>query len=136
MKKSNAIIIGVVAAAVVGIGAIASMDRPSMDHQNTSGNTNSSSTSMQQTAKPNEVLITDFKFGPDKITVKKGTTVTWTNKDEAQHDITPTGGGSDFERSKLLAQNESYNFTFNEVGKYEYKCSPHPYMKGAIEVTE
>lgn len=86
---------------------------------------------------PNTVLINDFKFGPSKLVVKKGTTITWKNVDGAHHDIAPTSGANDFRGSeKLLAKNESYSFTFNNTGIYNYKCSPHPYMKGTVEVTE
>ena len=87
-------------------------------------------------ADPNSISIKGFAFNPSKLTIKKGTKVTWTNNDDARHDITPTGGANDFVASKLLSQGESYEFTFNTVGTYTYKCSPHPYMKGTIEVTE
>jgi plastocyanin len=95
-----------------------------------------STKSTNQVQVANAVSIQNFSFGPDKLIVKKGTKVTWTNMDDAHHDITPTGGGSDFVASKLLAKDEKYEFTFNTVGIYTYKCSPHPYMKGTIEVTE
>lgn len=85
---------------------------------------------------PNEVQIKDFAFGPETITVKKGTKVKWTNQDSARHDVSPTSGGEDFKASELLAKGESYEFTFNTVGTYTYKCSPHPYMKGTVVVTE
>lgn len=84
----------------------------------------------------NEVVIKDFAFGPKSITVKKGTTVTWTNRDSAKHDITPEKEDGDFVASKLLAKGESYNFTFDQLGTYPYYCSPHPYMKAAVEVIE
>ena len=90
----------------------------------------------QQAQAPNEVAIKNFSFGPNKLTVKKGTKITWTNMDDAHHDITPTSGATDFVASHLLAKGETYEFTFDTVGTYSYKCSPHPYMKGAIEVTE
>lgn len=87
-------------------------------------------------AEPNTINIQNFSFKSDKLVIKKGTTITWVNQDDAHHDITPTSGASDFVASKLLAKDESYKFTFNTVGTYTYKCSPHPYMKGTIEVTE
>ena len=39
-------------------------------------------------------------------------------------------------RPELLAKVESYSWTFNTVGTYTYHCSPHPYMKGIVEVVE
>lgn len=92
-------------------------------------------TSNEQVA-PNTVIISDFAFTPAKITIKKGTKITWTNQDSAKHDITPDSPSEDFKASKLLAKGESYSFTFNKAGNYKYHCSPHPYMKANIEVTE
>jgi len=82
-----------------------------------------------------EVAIQDFAFKPGKITVKKGTKVTWTNKDTVQHTVTPDDEGA-FEGSELLAKDASYSVTFDEVGSFAYHCKPHPQMTGTVEVTE
>lgn len=85
----------------------------------------------------NEVFIQDFSFSPKKLTIAKGTTLKWTNKDNAHHDVKPDSDyGSAFAASKLMAMGESYSFTFNTPGTYNYHCTPHPYMKAIIEVTE
>lgn len=91
------------------------------------------STEAQET---NKVDIKDFKFIPSKIKVKKGTTVTWTNQDAIRHDVNPVEKSDAFKGSELLGKGESYSFTFNTVGTFDYNCSPHPYMKGTVEVTE
>lgn len=83
-----------------------------------------------------EVNIEDSAYGPANIRVKKGTTVTWTNKDTIRHDIAPDEENPNFQGSELLGQGESYSFTFNEVGTYNYHCTPHPFMKGSVEVVE
>lgn len=80
--------------------------------------------------------IKDFAFSQKTLKIKKGTQVTWTNRDSAKHDITPDKQSEDFKNSELLAKDASYNFTFNTVGTYAYHCSPHPYMKATIEVVE
>jgi len=79
--------------------------------------------------------ISGFKFAPAKITVKKGTTVEWTNQDSAAHTITAdiAGTGPD---SELFGKNETYRYTFNDIGVFNYHCKPHPSMKGTVEVTE
>jgi amicyanin len=82
------------------------------------------------------VEIKDFAFSPAAITVKKGTKVTWTNKDSTQHNISPDTETADFKASELLAQGESYSVTFNTVGTFSYHCTPHPYMKASVIVTE
>jgi plastocyanin len=84
----------------------------------------------------NEVIIHDFKFSPEKITVKKGTTVKWMNQDDASHDISPDNPSEDFKPSELLAKGQSYSATFNTIGSYSYHCAPHPYMKAIVEVIE
>lgn len=89
-----------------------------------------------QVTETDKVAIQNFAFSPAKIRVKKGTTVTWTNQDSARHDITPDQPSDAFKASELLAQGESYSFTFNTVGTYSYYCSPHPYMKASVEVVE
>ncbi len=84
----------------------------------------------------NAVEITDFSFNAKNIRVKVGTTVTWTNKDSAKHDIAPDTESANFMPSKLLSMGESYSYTFTKAGMYAYHCSPHPYMKANVEVVE
>lgn len=85
---------------------------------------------------PSAVTIRDFSFGPATLTVKKGTTVTWTNEDSTQHDVTPDSPTGEFKRSSLLDKGDNYSVTFNTPGTYRYHCTPHPDMKGTITVTE
>lgn len=79
------------------------------------------------------VEINDFKFVPARLAVKKGTTVTWTNKDAIGHTVTGERGGPD---SAIVNQNKTYTYTFNETGELRYFCKPHPFMRGTIEVVE
>lgn len=87
-------------------------------------------------AETETVNIQDSAYSPANIRVKKGATVTWTNQDSIQHDIMPDEESDNFKASELLSQGESYSFTFNEVGTYTYHCTPHPFMKGSVEVVE
>lgn len=85
----------------------------------------------------NAVSIRNSSYSPSAITVKKGTTVTWTNNDPIEHDIVPDSPSDAFKGSDgLLANGESYSFTFDTVGTYTYHCTPHPFMKGTVVVTE
>lgn len=89
-----------------------------------------------------EILDTDqityknFDVLEKTIIVKKGTTVTWTNEDVAAHDVVPDTETTDFKASQLFGKGETYRVTFNTPGTYTYYCSPHPFMKGSIEVVE
>jgi plastocyanin len=78
------------------------------------------------------VSIDNFTFSPPKLTVKAGTTVTWTNKDDIPPGIAATGNA--FARSNALDTDNSYSFTFTTPGTYQYFCYIHPHMTGTIVV--
>ncbi len=82
-------------------------------------------------ASGNSVTLANFAFSPATITVKAGTTVTWTNKDGTTHTITSDTGAFD---SGSVAANGKYSYTFSTVGTYACHCSIHPYMKGTVIV--
>jgi amicyanin len=77
-----------------------------------------------------EVKIDNFTFGPQKLTVKAGDTVTWINEDDIPHTVVSTGHF----RSKALDTENKYSFTFTTPGTYEYFCGLHPHMQGSIIV--
>ena len=80
------------------------------------------------------VVIQNFDFSPSQLTVKKGTTVTWTNNDAIGHSVTPDNGSEI--SSGILQQGQSYSHIFETLGTYSYHCSPHPNMRGSVTVTE
>lgn len=82
------------------------------------------------------VNIANFAFEEKALKVKKGTKVIWTNQDTTKHDVTPDSPSAGFQQSQLLDKGENYEVTFNTVGTFSYFCSPHPQMKGTIEVVE
>jgi plastocyanin len=78
------------------------------------------------------VSIANFTFGPKTLTVKAGTTVTWTNNDDIVHGIASSNNA--FKKSGALDTDDSYSFTFTTPGTYQYFCYLHPYMVGSIVV--
>lgn len=76
------------------------------------------------------VEIKGFAFNPATLTIQKGTTVTWTNKDSAPHTVTGDAFGSE-----TLSQGQAFVHTFNEAGTFEYSCHIHPSMRGKVIVT-
>ena len=70
---------------------------------------------------PGAVAIDNFTFNPQRLTIKAGTTVTWTNKDDIPHAIAAVN--KQF-KSKALDTDDAYSFTFTTPGTYEYFCSP------------
>jgi amicyanin len=78
------------------------------------------------------VSIDNFTFNPPTLTVKAGTTVTWTNKDDIPHGI--AAAGNIIKRSNALDTDDKYSFTFTTPGTYQYFCYIHPHMTGTIVV--
>jgi plastocyanin len=77
------------------------------------------------------VKIDNFTFTSQRVTVKAGTTVTWTNQDDIPHTVTSATKAF---RSKALDTDDKFSFTFTTAGVYEYFCSLHPHMTGTIVV--
>lgn len=86
----------------------------------------------------NEVTAFIYAFFPTTLTVEAGTTVTWTNNDEAEHTIVAQDSSFSSEplQTTLINPGDSFSQTFDTPGTYPYFCSIHPAMRGTIEVTE
>ncbi len=83
------------------------------------------------TATAVEVKIDNFTFSPARITVKAGTTVTWTNRDDIPHTV---ASSTKLFKSKVMDTDDKFSFTFSTPGEFEYFCSLHPHMTGTIVV--
>ena len=92
--------------------------------------------SAPEASQSNTILITNSSYSPASLTVRTGTTVTWTNNDDLEHDVAPDEPSDEFRRSALLRKGGTYSVTFDTPGTYTYHCTPHPFMKGTIVVTE
>jgi 3',5'-cyclic AMP phosphodiesterase CpdA len=95
--------------------------------QKTQQGTPQSTTSAQTV----QASIDNFSFTPKDLTVKTGTTVVWTNKDDIPHTVT-----SDDNKfaSPVLDTNQRFEFTFASAGNFTYYCRMHPKMTGRIIV--
>lgn len=78
------------------------------------------------------VTIKGFAFAPAALSVKVGTTVTWTNRDNAPHTVTFDVGN---DSSGDLANGATYSETFTTAGTFAYHCAIHPNMKATVTVT-
>jgi len=137
MKKGLVVVI----IAVIAVGGVAALvlannnkkssstDTSTSGTTTNTGNNNSSNSPVATMA----VSIKDMAFSPANITVKKGSTVTWTNNDGFTHTVTGDNGGPD---SGDLASGKTYQFTFDTVGTFSYHCSIHSNMTGTVTVTE
>ncbi len=82
------------------------------------------------------VIIEDYKFVPQHITISKGQTVTWENREKRQyHSVWFQALGED-EPEDYLFPEDTYERTFPETGKFSYRCGPHPEMTGSVTVVD
>ena len=98
----------------------------------THGKNAETSESVSSKATKTEVVIDDFNFSPQTITVPVGATVTWTNHDNAAHTV--TSADNQFKKSPVLKAGERFSNTFATAGTYSYFCSIHHRMTGKIIV--
>ena len=82
------------------------------------------------------VLISDFLYKAEQLTVAVGTKVTFTNEDSAPHTATsgqsPTSDGV-FETG-TLKKGQSKRVKLTKAGTFAYYCAIHPFMKATVIV--
>jgi plastocyanin len=79
------------------------------------------------------VTLKDIAFSPSRLTVSKGTTVTFSWKDNGTaHNVTSVGK----KRFKTISDRTSgkRSVRFGKTGTYQYECTLHPGMSGRITV--
>ena len=77
------------------------------------------------------INISGFKFDPASVTVKVGTTLTWTNQDTATHTVKANDGSWS---SDNLMQADTFSQAFTQAGAFAYTCGIHPSMVGIVIV--
>lgn len=83
------------------------------------------------TAKATHVVAIDgTSYHPVELTVKKGETVRWVNKDPFPHTVTAPGAFD----SKDIGAGRSWTYVARKPGRYAYVCKYHPNMKGTLVV--
>src|SRR5438105_13920352 len=78
-----------------------------------------------------EVQIDQYAFVPPRIAVKPGTTVTWTNEDDAPHTV---ASSAKLFKSKALDTGDKFSFKFKTHGTYATICLLHPSMTDTVKV--
>ena len=77
--------------------------------------------------------IINFEFKPQKVVVKPGTKVTWTNEDTAIHDVKDTSPLAT-PQSAAMSKGDTFSISYAQPGSYSYICGIHQYMTGSVEV--
>jgi plastocyanin len=71
-------------------------------------------------------------YSVNVLMIPLGTTVTWTNNDPAMpHTVTAVDSSLD---SGQLAPGQSFSYTFDKPGDFEYFCTLHPWMRARVSV--
>lgn len=80
-----------------------------------------------------EVTIQKFKFIPETVTIQKGQTIRWINKEKRQyHSVWFKKDGE--AESDYLFPDDTLEKSFGKTGEFDYICGPHPEMIGKIIV--
>ena len=91
-----------------------------------------------RTMSPSTKVVTSIymrnnTFVPQELTVLPGTGVTWINDDSAVHNVKTIGNATGMFISGDLVSGSQWSYTFGQrQGRYEFTCSYHPEMKGAV----
>jgi plastocyanin len=77
------------------------------------------------------VNIYGSSFSPKNVTITQNDTVTWVNRDNANHQV--LGSKGEFV-SPILHQGNRYSFQFRAAGTYHYSDELHPKLTGTVTV--
>ena len=137
-KRWLALMVACLALGVVVAGCGGSDNNSSNDSSSGDGGGASSSTSTPTEPAPaakggsGDVTMKDIKFHPDKVTIKKGQTVVWTNDDSVGHDVTADSFQSGSPGG--IENGQTFQHKFPKAGTFKYQCSVHPGMTGQVVV--
>jgi plastocyanin len=82
-------------------------------------------------ASGSSVPIEGFAYRPRSLTIAAGQSVTWVNRDSAEHTVTESRGAFASER---LTEGGRYTRRFPRAGRFTYLCALHPGMRGDVVV--
>ena len=81
--------------------------------------------------KTHTVTMENMRFQPETLTVARGDTIVWINKDLVPHTATSKAGRFD---SQLVQAEKSWRFTARKKGEFAYICTFHPTMTAMLRV--
>jgi plastocyanin len=120
-------IASVLVMAMTACGPALTNSNPTTSYTSTSSPT--VTTSPDELKLTGSVQIKDFTFTPKTIEIKKGGTITWINKDSAEHTVKFISFNSG-----NMSQGGTFSHTFDKIGSFTYICGNHTYMSGTIIV--
>jgi plastocyanin len=92
------------------------------------------SSASQKTGATDTIVIKNFMFSPDSITVSPGAVVTVKNEDSVTHTLTDKTDQNTFNTGPV-APNQTKTFKApDKAGSYPFFCTIHQYMTGTLVV--
>ena len=79
----------------------------------------------------NVVVIKDYSFEPETMTITRGDSITWTNQDNVAHTVAATNNS--FSTGSIY-QGGQGSFTFSKPGEYTYYSTTYPNVRGKVIV--
>jgi plastocyanin len=76
------------------------------------------------------ISIDGMQFAPASLTVRRGDSVVWVNRDPVPHTATAAGGFD----SKAIEPGKSWTYVAARRGRFAYLCTFHPTMTATLVV--
>lgn len=137
-SRTRPMVVSLLAIVAAGCGAAGSSPRAT-DPQPTpvASAPTASATTSPSAPTTTRVTIAGFAFSPSHVRIPVGTTVTWTNEEDALHTV--VSGGPDEDPGALFDSGEldtgdSSSYTFESAGRVPFFCDRHPFMRGEVVV--
>jgi plastocyanin len=138
MKKTSVIVLALVCiVCILAVGCTTQKPATTAGMQSATTTVQTIPQTIAHSGGPGSVVyirMRENSFDPSFVTIKAGTTVTWTNEDAIAHTATYTGEGPKVFDSGSLVKGASFSNTFNTKGRYIYACTQHSSMTGTIVV--
>lgn len=80
---------------------------------------------------PNPANPNSWIFDPADLDLRTGDTVVWRNTGRMEHSVTGLDGSFD---SGLLKPGATWSRTFDSPAFVDYRCTPHPWMRGVLRI--
>jgi amicyanin len=97
--------------------------------------TSSTATSQAASTGPVRIVMQSLSFSPTAVKARVGQTVTWTNDDQAPHNVTYISGPKFRSSRRMLTIGQRFSIKLRQAGTIRYLCTIHPWMKAEIVVS-
>ena len=134
-EATRAVLLVPLALSIIALGGCGSSASSTGSHTSAAGTGSSAAAAMHAgPAGTIHIVMKNIAFNPGTIHARVGQTVTWTDQDDAPHNVTYASGPR-FNSSPTITNGESWTLTLNQAGVIHYLCTIHPGMSGVIVVT-